>query len=558
MVKKAHKFIMQKIQKKVFKQAIILLIVLLQLCGKKICVEAQSNKSVAKSINNAPDGFPHGIVSSWAGAITKKRQWEKYPYINAVMLDENMEWWKPKGNTYTFNWSTIDSDINYLLSLNRKFAFHVNYDYPHGFGYSPDTRQGADWIYDQIAAAGAPYQGIGGARPRGQYPAWYWHRGSNWPWKQMYGWLIKEEAYHLRTTFPGQCIYVRGQFNAVDPENMSSAGAKDVAMATNSISDYAAWCAKTFWLAFMTEDTEFWKDRDVSKLTKANRIQVMFKPKEGVEKMMEQYKFGVFLTHGSPDPDQYELFEEFCRNKKLPGADETAGYPEMSNPQMFYDQQWYHLMALHSGFTTVAMRPGQITIPDNPGVSDEIKTHFKESISFVNKYLGYIHYPKQSPGAWIAFREPDRKNSYTGSNAGNWNFHITQVGTSCEINKQSPGQNNIGDLFYGLYTRQVVEPILLNVNDLLFGGEGNPVKILITAFAKDTPAVLKLMWHAGNKSETKVLNFNETNAWTTETINVTNISFNQAEDLKIESISGKAYIHMVEILKQETKIARQN
>ncbi|MEO6916659.1 MAG: hypothetical protein ABI151_14405, partial [Chitinophagaceae bacterium] len=359
-----------------------LLLILLH-CAITLTAYAQPTLRDSPKPDIAPDGFFHGIVSSWAQAITRARQWDKYPYINAVMLDETMQWWKPRGNTYSFDWTSIDSDINYLSALNRKFAFHVNYDYPNGYGYSMDTRQGSDWIYDQIAAAGAPFKGIGGARPRGEYPGWYWHEGNNWPWKKMYGWLIKEEAYHLRTTFPGKCIYVRGQFNAVDPENMSSAGAKDVPMATNSISDYASWCAKAFWLAFMTEDPEFWKDREVSKLTRANRIQVMFKPKEGVEKTMEQYKFGVFLTHGSPDPDQYELFEEFCRNKKLPGADETAGYPEMSNPQMFYAQHWYHLMALHSGFTTVAMRPGQITLPLNPAVSDTIKTHFNESISFV-------------------------------------------------------------------------------------------------------------------------------------------------------------------------------
>lgn len=512
-----------------------------------ISVSAQSKKSVVTNNNIAPDGFFHGIVSSWAEKITKSREWEKYPYINAVMLDENMQWWKPKGSTYSFDWTSIDSDIKYVLGLNRKFAIHINYDYPHGFGFSPETRQGADWIYDQIAAAGAPFKGIGGARPRGEYPAWYWHKGNNWPWKKMYGWLLKEEAFHLRTTFPQKCIYVRGQFNAEDPENMGSAGAKDVAMAESSIRDYAAWCATTFAQAFMNEDPEFWKDHDVKKLNKANRIQVMFKPKEGVEKMMEEKKFGVFLTHGSPDATQYESFEEFCRNKNLPGADETAGYPEMSDPQKFYAQHWYHLMALHSGFTTVAMRPGQITIPDNPAVSGLIKAHFKESINFVNKYLGYIHYPKESPGAWITFREQDNNKSYIGSNAGNWNFHITQVGTASEINKKSPGEKNVGDLFYGLYTRKVVDPILLNVNDLLFGGKGNNVKILITAFAKDAPATIKLTWHDKETSKEIILKFNEANAWITQSFNVENISFNQPQDIKIENVSGTCYLHMVEI-----------
>lgn len=536
-------------------QKYILITVLVGVCLSNIPGMAQVRTASPANNNTAPDGFFHGIVSSWAQKITKSREWEKYPYINAVMLDESMQWWTPKGNTYNFDWSSIDSDINYVVGLDRKFAIHINYDYPNGFGYSPETRQGADWIYEQIAAAGAPFSGIGGTRPRGEYPAWYWHKGTNWPWKKMYGWLIKEEAYHLRTTFPGKCIYVRGQFNALDPENMGSGGAKDVAMADSSVSDYAAWCAATYASAFMSEDTDFWKGHDLEKLNKTNRIQVMIKPKEGVENMMQKKGFGVFLTHGSPDPDQYESFEKYCRDLGLPGADETSGIPEMSDPQKFYAQHWYHLMALHSGFTTVAMRPGQITIPGNPAVSKEIKIHFNESISFVNKYLGYIHSPATSPGAWIAFREPGKeearkKKSYVGNNAGNWNFHISQKGTETEINTKSPGESNVGDLFYGLYTRKIIDPILLEVNDSLFGGNGDQVKLLITAFAKDKPAVLKITWQNGNSAESKTVLFNNANTWMTESVNIKKMAFNKTDDLKIEIISGTCYLHLVEIQKQ--------
>lgn len=503
----------------------------------------------------APDGIPHGIVSSWAHETTKKREWEKYPHINIVMLDETMEWWKPAGNSYTVNWTSIDKDIKYITGLGKKFAFHMNYDYPHGYGHTAETQQGADWIYEQISAAGAPFKGVGGARSRGMYPAWYWHREDNWPWKKMYGWLIKEEAYHLRTAFKGECVYVRGQFNAADPENMTSKGAKDVSMAQKAVEDYAAWCANTYWEAFMNEDPAFWKGHDVSKLAPANRIQVMFKPKDGVEKIMEQKKFGVFLTHGSPNPELYELFEEFCRNKKLPGADEPTSGSGMQNPKMFENQHWYHLMALHSGFTTVSMRPGQYMLPNNPAISPQIKAHFTESVNFVNKYLGYLHYPEQSPGGWIAFRQmdntstddKDKGNAYPGNNAGNWNFHITQSGSEKEINEAAPGVRNIGDLFYGLYVRKLVKPVRLNITNNLFGNNLSVIKINVTAFADKGPAVIRLRYHEGSKEKTQILNFSDVSTWATKTVTASHINFLTEDDLVLELVSGNAYIHMIEL-----------
>jgi hypothetical protein len=114
---------------------------------------------------------------------------------------------------------------------------------------------------------------------------------------------------------------------------------------------------------------------------------------------------------------QYQTFLDYCRNGT------TVGYAEqwasawghhggVTDPRWCSPPQWnyWRLLAdLHCGVSFIGVYGSDLTVAKHgtyrrkpvPQYQDE----FRRAFEFAARYAGYHASPKQSPGAWVAFRE---------------------------------------------------------------------------------------------------------------------------------------------------------
>jgi chitodextrinase len=287
----------------------------------------------------------------------------------------------------------------------------------------------------------------------GYGPPMYWHP----TYKQRYKKMIDTLAYHVKNSpWKDAVLGIRHSFNAVGTEHHHI---------PPEYREKAAWTFE----AGVTEDGDFPWSSEIADTYKKWTIDMYvdaFNPPENINvfiranavsggllnerqlKLVEKGDLWIFHTSSEPQPrggkiSQYQVFVDYVKTGKTyafmeswakarsePGDDSWIKTEKpITVEQCNY---WTLLVDLHCGATWPAMR-----------IEDIDKPAFREQFEFAAKYAGYAAAPKESPGAWIAFREGDNM-------AGDYTFFMTRA-----AGDKSQPLYNVDDAPEGLWARRV-------------------------------------------------------------------------------------------------------
>lgn len=287
----------------------------------------------------------------------------------------------------------------------------------------------------------------------GHGPPMYWHP----TYKERYKKMIDTLAYHIKKSpWKDAVLGIRQSYNAVGTEHH---------YIPPEYREKGAWTFE----AGVTEEGDFPWTNEISNAYKRWTIDMYvnaFNPPEDIHvfirasaiggdeasaeqiQMVENGDLWIFHTSSEPQPrsgkiSQYQVFVDYAKTGKTFAFMESWG-PARLNPgdnswiktdKPITKEQcnyWTLLVDLHCGATWPAMRPEDIDYPS-----------FREQFEFAAKYAGYSAAPRESPGAWIAFREGDNL-------AGDYTFLMTRA-----TGDNSMPLYNLDDAPEGLWARQI-------------------------------------------------------------------------------------------------------
>jgi hypothetical protein len=287
----------------------------------------------------------------------------------------------------------------------------------------------------------------------GYGPPMYWHP----TYKERYKKMIDTLAYHIKNSpYKDAILGIRQSYNAVGTEHhyippeyrekaawTFEAGVSEEGDFpwTNAISDaYKRWTIDMYIDAFNPPG-------DINVFVRASAIGEEVASTKQIQ-MVEKGDLWIFHTSSEPQPrsgkiDQYQVFVDYAKTGKTyafmeswgPARPEPGDNSWIKTDKPITKEQcnyWTLLVDLHCGATWPAMRPEDI---DEPG--------FREQFEFAAKYAGYAAAPRETPGAWIAFREGDNM-------PGDYTFFMTRA-----ADDNSRPLYNVDDKPEGLWARQV-------------------------------------------------------------------------------------------------------
>lgn len=289
------------------------------------------------------------------------------------------------------------------------------------------------------------------------------------------------------------------------------------------------------------------------------------------EKYLDQFEKGAlcwFHTSTEAQPRgtaverQYQTFLDYCRTGK------TLGYAEcwasawgdhggkrderpFSPPQWNY---WRLLADLNSGVSFIAAYGTDLRVAvdgvykygGKPGIDAlAYKDEFTAAFEFAAKYAGYHASPKQSPGAWIAFREGDYLK-------GDYSFLMSR-GTDLSSERRNVGPD---EQRYGAWARLLPanDSIRLTLDeDFANSLRGKPTTVRVT-YLRDTTSSSRFTFNgSGVKHPVAIGNQKD---WTTWSKVIPSTDFQPDETgahIRLDGHGQGAVLHMVEITRGDGK-----
>jgi hypothetical protein len=377
----------------------------------------------------------------------------------------------------------------------------------------------------------------------GYGPPMYWHP----TYKERYKKMIDTLAYHIKKSpWKDAVLGIRQSYNAVGTEHH---------YIPPEYREKGAWTFE----AVVTEEGDFPWTNEISNAYKRWTIDMYvdaFNPPEDIQvfmrasaiaervasaehlKMVANGDLWIFHTSSEPQPrkgkiNQYQVFVDYAKSGKTYAFMESWG-PARTGPgddswiktkKPITKEQcnyWTLLVDLHCGATWPAMRPEDIDY-----------SSFREQFEFAAKYAGYSAAPRESPGAWIAFREGDNL-------ADDYTFLMTRA-----TGDNSKPLYNVDDAPEGLWARQIAagESMELELDSEFANSLSNIRNITLSVTYKDIGT-------DDFEIEAFGESFSHTSTGTDQWLTVTkHFVVNEMTDIRISAVNNALILHKVEVEK---------
>lgn len=511
-----------------------------------------------------------GVYAIWYSDLDERgEQILDLPFVIGGQIYRQWRWMEPSEGVYKF--SQMDAELQELYEKGMKTTLQVNGEYK------------PDWLFEKV-----PYHD----EQMGQVldstgSLMYWHPAHLNAYKNF---LAAFAEYIKTSPYESSILGVRMNINALGTEHTavpSEYRSLDQWNVPTGVEPGVEWTA-TIKLAYISKVLDTFISEFSGHTTVFVRNNIDSSIKAGYLDEFNNGTLSWFHTSSEAEPrnafteGKYETFLDYARTGK------TTAYAEnyadawgihgtilddrwCSPPKWNY---WRLLIDLHCGVSFIAAYGVDLGVAldgtyHNPtykkehinyddGASGTYQSEFTESFRFAAKYAGYHASPKQSPGAWIAFRENDVVIAENGiSEAARTLQTITSDYTFLmeRLPDNTLGQDiiNIGpdDQRYGAWARQLpsYETINLNLNELFIESiDAQNVKLKIIYFYNQPASDAFVVKASGNEFSIPVFN---TGKWEIAEFTITNADFNKdlGSHIVIESGNRPVYFHMVEIIR---------
>jgi hypothetical protein len=383
----------------------------------------------------------------------------------------------------------------------------------------------------------------------GYGPPMYWHP----TYKERYKKLIDTLAYHIKNSpYKDAVLGIRQSYNAVGTEHhyippeyrekaawTFEAGVSEEGDFpwTNAISDaYKRWTIDMYIDAFNPPG-------DINVFVRASAIGEEVASAEQIQ-MVDNGDLWIFHTSSEPQPrsgkvDQYQVFVDYAKTGKTyafmeswgPARPEPGDNSWIKTDKPITKEQcnyWTLLVDLHCGATWPAMRPEDI---DEPA--------FREQFEFAAKYAGYAAAPRETPGAWIAFREGDNM-------PGDYTFFMTRT-----ADDNSRPLYNVDDKPEGLWARQVAagEYMELKLDSAFANSLNNNRNVKVSITYKDAGT-------GGFEAEVFGKKFSHALTGTDQWLTCTkNFVVDKLTDMRITAVNNALILHRIEVERDVTHVS---
>jgi len=300
-------------------------------------------------------------------------------------------------------------------------------------------------------------------------------------------------------------------------------------------------------------------------------------PSDAIQGLLKKYgpgSFGLFHTSSHVEPlnswserNKWEKFLTFCRTGLVLGYTETWAdafgsakwIPWCSPPQKNY---WRILCDLHCGISFLSFYGADLGVAcdgtykwrnkaeECPAFQEE----FFDAIMFARKYAGYHSCPKESPGAWIAFRDaPESSYQYNAPNDdktlrllnSDYSFLMGRIpgDDSIGIKKVGPDKQR-----YGAWARKLSKGTRIRLAlDPTFAESINGKRVVLrVVYLDQNHAALKVAC-SGNSFR---IDCRDTGKWQAARFPISHADFKrnvQNADIVVQCIRGAIVLHMIEV-----------
>ena len=365
----------------------------------------------------AAEVLPHpdrGIYSVWIQPGREKDM--DLPFIKGGQICLQWADLEPEEGKYDF--SALDKQAQVFRDRRMKCTVQVNANRKPG------------WMFKCI-----PYytKGMGAEEDPNGRPMYWYPRFTN-----AYLNFLKAFADHLkRAPYKDTILGVRQNFNAIGTEGivMNDPQAKDLknwvipeGISTDTLH---AWTAKDQ-SDYQRVVMQAWVKEFVPDIFVFVRGHLPDPVLEPYLDLFESGKLGLFSTGATPVETKndyfihmYTHFAKYSKTGKALGYAEPMsdcwgyhGRPRQNKPKMIVTpaqmNYWRLLLDLHYGLSFIACYGMDLDMACDgthpyEGKLPELKDEFYQADLFATKYAGYLNSPSQSPGAWVALRQLDRK-----------------------------------------------------------------------------------------------------------------------------------------------------
>jgi hypothetical protein len=488
-----------------------------------------------------------GVYPVWSWFITPQDMAGKYDYLKGQHLFAKWSELKPDENG-PYQWDVLDNRARERLGdLEDKVLYlQLNAEWP-------------DWLYKHVAKASFTNRGIN--------PPQFWDP----VYVDLYKQFINDVAQHVaQSDYKDKIVFVRAQYNALNPESITPWGHFDYA-------DYQSTSSGHLYQVDFTQDIGNQYAKEIVQIYidafKPLGIEVMSKPFGSTqnERQFAQELVtmgaGFFNTNSTPNPigrQEMLLFSKVERQSRSYTEPYNAAGVRDNPLQWLY---WRTLSDLYQGVEFISYYGDDIII----GEYDDI-------FEFANKYAGWYREPERSPGAWIAFRgvENPSDNLWAGGHLeGNYEYLVSQIepadsldlyaypgnGETDEfnLNPMSKQVTNLGPKSQkeGIWARQTNgQPIYLDFNDTFASSLTGAIAVRVSYLDNDSGKFQLSFQDAAGQLQTHTVQKSNTQSWQDEVITIVDYQFNNGleknADILLQAAGdGDDIFHMVEITRSD-------
>jgi hypothetical protein len=470
-----------------------------------------------------------GIAMIWYGDQNKLDSRNGIVTVGQIFF--MWRWFEPTKDNYDFE--SLDRQLEAIHNKGMKTTIQIN------------GNRHPDYIFQIVPfldGVALPTQ-YNHTSEIGYGPPMYWHP----TYKERYKKMIDTLAYHIKKSpWKDAVLGIRQSYNAVGtehhyiPPEYREKGAWTFEAGVTEEGDFP-WTkeiadAYKRWTIDMYLDA-FDPPKDIHVFMRASAIAEGVASAEHIQ-MVEDGDLWIFHTSSEPQPrkgkvNQYQVFVDYAKTGKTCAFMESWG-PARTGPgddswiktkKPITKEQcnyWTLLVDLHCGATWPAMRPEDIDYPS-----------FRGHFDFAAKYAGYSAAPRESPGAWIAFREGDNL-------AGDYTFLLTRA-----TDDNSQPLYNVDDAPEGLWARQIAagEAMKLDLDSAFENSLKNYRNVKISITYKDVgTGDFEIEAFGGTFSHTRT----GTNQWLTF---IKHFTVDEMINIRISAINDALILHKAEIEK---------
>ena len=383
-------------------------------CAHSSPVKGSDNSVINGSTNSDPSPTRPGHNGMYALWGDPNADMSDAPYIVGSQIVVQWKQVEPKEGEYDF--SAIDSKLKALAEKGFYTTVQIN------------GNEKPAWMFDKIPYIEKKLH-IQVRDAKGTLMFWY-------PaFQKAYMNLLEAYANYLKNTpYTNYLIGVRMNFNAVGTEQftMNSADAPlSKWVIPKGVTDALPWKSEyntAYKTAVVAKHVELFADSHI-RVFMRNNIDDNIR-KDYID-LFKKGKLAWFHTSSEADPRaqgteiQYITFMDYCRTGYTlgyaePWASAFGVHGGQTDPRGCQPEQWFYwrlLNDLNCGVSCIGLytldleiaTKGKIPKVGNLTTSPFIRQNFTESILFASKYAGYHTQPDKSPGAWVAFRQWDKK-----------------------------------------------------------------------------------------------------------------------------------------------------